>query len=253
MRTLIIILAILLMVSLGINAWTLSQLSSVKKQLADQERKVASLVEEIKGIKQKGSKRKRRPEPEREVVVAFDDDPVKGDSNAPVTIIEFSDYQCPFCRRFHNEVLPSIEKKYISTGKVRYIFRDFPLGFHKQAIPAAVAANCAGEQGKYWEMNDFLFKNPSKLDVESTLAAAKELGLDYAKFEECMTKNREKHEEEIKKDLEDGKRYGVKGTPSFFIGNTGSGTEMKAIYLRGLRPFSSLKPYIEKLLKEDSK
>lgn len=246
MRTILIILALLLIVSLGLNAWTLSQLTAVKKELGDQSKKVANLIEEVDGLKDDTGKDRTRPSPDKKVMVAFDDDPVKGDSDAPVTIVEFSDYQCPFCRRFHNEVLPSIEKEYISTGKVRYIFRDFPLSFHKKAVPAAVAANCAGEQGKYWVMNDFLFNNPSKLDKESTLASAKELGLDYDKFKNCLSSN--KYEDEINNDFEKGREYGVKGTPSLFIGKTGDGKEMEAVYLRGLRPFNSIKPIIEDML-----
>lgn len=246
MRTLLIILALLLIVSLGLNAWTLSQLTSVKKELDDQSKKVANLMEEVDDLKDDTGKDRTRPSPDKKAMVAFDDDPMKGDPDAPVTIVEFSDYQCPFCRRFHNEVLPSIEKEYISTGKVRYIFRDFPLSFHKKAVPAAVSANCAGEQGKYWVMNDFLFNNPSKLDKESVLASAKELGLDYEKFKNCLSSN--DYESEINNDFKKGREYGVKGTPSLFIGKTGDGDKMEAIYLRGLRPFDSIKPIIEKLL-----
>lgn len=246
MRTLLIILAILLVVSLGLNAWTLSQLTSVKKELKDQGKKVANLIEDVDDLKDDTGKDRTRPSPDKKVMVAFDDDPVKGKSDAPVTIVEFSDYQCPFCRRFHNEVLPRIEEEYISTGKVRYIFRDFPLSFHKKAVPAAIAANCAGEQGKYWVMNDFLFNNPSKLDTESVLSSAGELGLDNEKFRKCVKSD--SYEAEINEDFQKGREYGVKGTPSLFIGRTGTGKEMEATYLRGLRPFESLKPVIDNLL-----
>lgn len=247
MRTILIILAVLLIISLGLNAWTLSQINTMKKELNDQGKKVSNLVEQVNNLKGDTRKERKRPVPERKVVVAFDDDPLKGDPDAPVTIVEFSDYQCPFCRKFHNEVLPRIEEEYISAGKVRYIFRDFPLRFHEKAIPAAVAANCAGEQGKYWVMNDFLFNNPSRLDKDSTLASARELGIDEDKFRECI--NNEEQVEEVKSDLEMGRKYGVRGTPSFFIGPTGDGKEMEAVYLRGLRSFETLKPVIEKQLR----
>lgn len=247
MRTILIILAVLLIISLSLNAWTLSQINNMKKELNDQGKKVSNLVEQVNNLKGDTRKERKRPVPERKVVVAFDDDPVKGDPDAPVTIVEFSDYQCPFCRKFHNEVLPRIEEEYISAGKVRYIFRDFPLRFHEKAIPAAVAANCAGEQGKYWVMNDFLFNNPSRLDKDSTLASTRELGIDEDKFRECI--NNEEQVEEVKSDLEMGRKYGVRGTPSFFIGPTGDGKEMEAVYLRGLRSFETLKPVIEKQLR----
>ena len=174
MRTILIALAILLLVSLGINAWTLSQLNNVKKVLDDQGKKVSKVMEDIEKLEK--NPRKSNPSTPKEVVVAFDDDPIMGDPKAPVTILEFSEYQCPFCRRFHKEVLPKLNEEYISKGKVRYIFRDFPLRFHKKAIPAAISANCAGEQGKYWEMNDFLFDNPDKLDIEAMIPAVGQLG-----------------------------------------------------------------------------
>lgn len=249
MRTILILLAILLIVSLGLNAWTLSQLTAVKKELKDQGKKVSKMIEDVNKLEEDSQHRKSQPSTSKEVLVAFDDDPIKGDPKAPVTIVEFSDYQCPFCRKFHKEVLPKIQEEYISKGKVRYIFRDFPLRFHQKAVPAAIAANCAGEQDKYWEMNDFLFDNPSKLEIEAVLTSVNDLGLDYGKFEECV-KN-DVHKAEINKDYEDGRNYGVRGTPSLFIGKTGVGPDMKGFYIRGTRPFESIKPQIDKLLQEN--
>ncbi len=97
------------------------------------------------------------------VAVSVDDDPVLGKSDAPVTIIEFSDFQCPYCLRWWEETLPQIKQAYIDTGKVRLIYRDFPLAFHPGAEPAALAANCAHEQGKYWEMHDKIFEEQLKI------------------------------------------------------------------------------------------
>ena len=92
------------------------------------------------------------------ITVSVDDDPVLGNAAAPVTMIEFSDFQCPFCLKFWQETFPQIKQTYIDTGKVKFVYRDFPLSFHPGAMPAAQAANCANEQGKYWEMNDLIFK-----------------------------------------------------------------------------------------------
>ena len=246
MKSILIVLSIILLVSLGINAWTISQISNLKKGFKDQENKVTRISEDLRKLAKSPSQRGAQPDVPSEVVVKFDDDYIKGDPKAPVTIVEFSDYQCPYCRRFHSEVLPKIEEEYISSGKVRYVFRDFPLSFHKKAIPAAVAANCAGEQGKYWEMNDFLFKNPNKLDTEILIESSTDLGLDKSKFEVCV--NDDSKKEEVNKDFQDGRNYGVRGTPSLFIGKTGDGEEMKATYIRGLRQFDALKPIIEKNL-----
>ena len=246
MRTILTILAVLLLLSLGINAWTISQLSTVKKGMKNQQLKVTKLADDIKKLQTGGSRKPSQPDTPKEVLVSFDDDYIKGDPKAPVTIVEFSDYQCPYCRKFHNEILPQIQKEYISKGKVRYIFRDFPLSFHKQAVPAAIAANCAGEQGKYWEMNNFLFANPGKLSTAKIIPEAESLGLDKAKFEACV--NDDSKKAEVDADFKAGKKYGVRGTPSLFIGKTGDGTEMNALYLRGLRQFDSLKPIIDKKL-----
>ncbi|NIP29614.1 MAG: thioredoxin domain-containing protein [Candidatus Dadabacteria bacterium] len=242
MRETLIILIVLLVVSLGLNAWTLSKVSKLSDMIEKQSKTLTAMTKDLSGSKKARSK----PAAPTEVKVSIDDDPVKGDKNAPITIVEFSDYQCPYCRKFHTQVLPKIEEEYINTGKVRYIFRDFPLGFHKLAIPASVAANCAGEQGKYWVLNDFLFDNPSKLDNESVLEAAKSLDLDYNKFEACLKDNN--HEKEINKDLSDGKSYGVRGTPSIFLGKSGKGKEFTGLYLRGFRPFEFYKAEIDKLL-----
>jgi len=160
--------------------------------------------------------------------------------------VEFSDYECPFCKRNHDQVFSQIQKEYIDTGKVRYVFRDYPLGFHKKAIPAATAANCAGEQGKYWEINDFLFQSKANLADEKYIEFAKANGLDLAKFETCLKDD--KHKAEIDKDFKDGQAYGVRGTPSFFIGKTEKGKEMTGVYIRGARPYNAFKTEIDKIL-----
>lgn len=240
MRETLMILVVLLVVSLGLNAWTLKKVSNLSDMVAKQSESISKISTTGNTVKSK------TPPPPKDVKVSIDDDPIKGDMNAPITIVEFSDYQCPYCRKFHSQVLPKIEEEYIKTGKVRYVFRDFPLNFHKLAIPASVAANCAGEQDKYWLMNDFLFDNPQKLDNESVLEAAKTMDLDYAKFEACMKDN--DHEAEINKDMEAGRGYGVRGTPSIFLGKSEKGKEFTGLYLRGFRPFEFYKAEIDKLL-----
>lgn len=113
----------------------------------------------------------------RSAKVSIDDDPVLGRADAPVTLLEFSDYQCPFCARFFRDTLPTLKAEYIDTGKVRYVFRDFPIDqLHPYARKAAEAANCAGDQGRYWEMHDLLFENQSAMQVERLKAYAKGLG-----------------------------------------------------------------------------
>ncbi len=171
------------------------------------------------------------------VNVSIDDDPVKGSENALVTIIEFSEYQCPFCKRFFEQTLPQIEENYIETGKVRYVFRDFPLSFHQYAQKAAEASECADEQGKFWEYHDKLFENQDALDINSLKQYAKDLGLDTAKFSSCLDSG--KMASEVEKDFTDGSEYGVGGTPGFFI---------NGIKVVGAQPYSVFEEIIEQEL-----
>ncbi len=239
------------LVNLIISGWGLYERTSLKIEIANLDNDIELMRAELKEIKSRPAQPGAAavPPPVVEKVVSIDDDPIKGDKNAPITIIEFSDYECPFCKRSYDNVFSKLDEEYISKGKVRVVFRDFPLGFHKKAIPAAIAANCAGEQGKYWEVHDFLFENPDKLDAASILNSAGELGLDKAKFEAC-TNDKKSKEKEITKDFEDGQKYGVRGTPSYFIGKTTDGKEITGTFVRGAQPYTVFKEHIEAQLKE---
>lgn len=173
------------------------------------------------------------------VDVSADDDPVKGDKKAPVTIIEFSDYQCPYCARFYTDTLPKLEETYIKTGKAKLIMRDFPLSFHQFAQKASEAAECADDQGKYWEYHNKLFDNQQALDIASLKKYAKDLSLDTAKFDSCLDTG--KYTAEVQKDFQDGQKAGVSGTPSFFVnGNR----------IVGAQPFPAFEQIIEAELKK---
>ena len=243
------IISVAVLISVLLSAWGLYERSSMQIEIANLNNKIERMSTDLNAIKTAAPGRAApAPQPVIEKVVSIDDDPIKGDKNAPVTIIEFSDYECPFCKRSYDNVITQIDKEYISKGKVRLVFRDYPLPFHKKAIPAAVAANCAGEQGKYWEVHDFLFENPDKLDTVAVLNSAEELGLDKTKFEACI--NDKSKEKEITKDFEDGQKYGVRGTPSYFIGKTTDGNEITGTIIRGAQPYSVFKELIEEQLKE---
>ena len=152
-------------------------------------------------------------DPPRVAVSLGGDDPVKGPATAPVTIVEFSDFQCPYCSRVIG-TLKQVEEKY--GDKLRVVFRDFPLtSIHKDAAKAAEAGACANEQGKFWEMHDKLFGNQSKLQVEGLKQSATEIGLDAADFNQCLDSG--KYAAEWQKDVDEGTSYGVTGTPAFFI------------------------------------
>ncbi len=151
-------------------------------------------------------------------------------------IIEFSDYQCPFCRKFREETLDKILETY--EGKVRFVYRDFPLeNIHPYAFKAAEAANCAGEQGKYFEYHDLLYEKQSDWSArgeEAFVEYAQQLSLDVESFETCLASG--KYEEEVRKDLQDGINAGVTGTPAFFI---------NGIPLSGAQPFEVFKVIID--------
>ena len=157
------------------------------------------------------------------VLIGVDDDPVLGSADAKVLMIEFGDYQCPSCRMFWKDVEPRLKKDYIDTGKVKLVFRDFPLmQIHPEALLAAMAVDCAGEQGKYWQYHDKVFREQYNRgdDIIRLKAAdlkkwAKEIGVDQPKFDQCL--DSEKFKDEVLKDKADGDAAGVQGTPTFFI------------------------------------
>ena len=186
-------------------------------------------------------------QPQLPVKISADNDPIIGNPDAPITIIEFSDFQCPFCARFHIQTLPLILEEYIEQGKVKLVFRDFPIqSIHPNALPASIAAECANEQGKFKEMHDMLFDNQNEWNKQDTVDAlssfsqyATNIQLEQETFDSCLTNG--KYIEEIKKDLDDGRDYGVSGTPGFFVGND----EIGYVELKGAQPFESFKKIID--------
>lgn len=169
-----------------------------------------------------------------------DDDAFLGKADAPVTIVEFSEYQCPYCKRHVDQTMPKIKENYIDTGKVKYVFRDFPLEFHPNAMPAALAAECAGDEGNdmYFKMHDELFKNQASLSEEKIIEIAKSIGLNMKNFNTCFES--EKYKDEIAKDIEDGKKLGISGTPGFIINGW---------LVKGAFPFETFEALIEQELK----
>lgn len=177
------------------------------------------------------------------------DAPMLGRSDAPVTLVEFSDYQCPFCRRFFETTLSAIKKHYVDTGKVRYVFRDFPLDqIHPQARKAAEAAHCAGEAGKYWPMHDLLFQNQQALAPPQLAGHARMLGVDMAQFDECLSSGR--HTARITRGVTDGAAIGVQGTPSFVVGKTKVGDVVEGTLIRGAQPLETFRRAIEQTLSQ---
>jgi len=169
------------------------------------------------------------------IEVSYDPARVRGDPNAPITIVEFSDFQCPFCQRSH-PVVKELLAKY--AGKVKVAYRDFPLRqIHPQADAAAEAARCAGEQGKFWQFHDRLFESNRSLDLAAFADHAAALGLDQPKFVDCLAAD--KFEAQIEQDLQDGTRAGVNGTPGFFI---------NGVMVTGAQPLAAFEKVVDEEL-----
>ncbi|MCK6502200.1 DsbA family protein [Myxococcota bacterium] len=168
------------------------------------------------------------------IEVSVDDDPMRGSAAAPVTIVQFAEYQCPYCGKA-NETIEQVLKDY--DGKVRMVYRDFPLSFHPRAVPAAIAANCAGEQGKYWEIHKAMMGNQRALEESDLLSYAQQVGVDVDKWQAC--RKDPKQEAEVMADFQAGQAVGVSGTPAFFI---------NGIMLSGALPYEMFAQIIDKEL-----
>jgi len=162
--------------------------------------------------------------------------PAVGPTDAPITIVEFSDYQCPFCGKWYDDVWSRLKTEY--AGKIRFVYRDFPLfSIHPEAGPAAEAAECAGDQNKYFEFHDLLFSNQNNLGQATYEKYASQLSLDMTKFKECLTTG--KYKPEISSDYEFASNLGVNSTPTFFV---------NGIPLIGAQPYEVFKQLIDKEL-----
>lgn len=177
--------------------------------------------------------------------------PTLGDPQAPLTLVEFSDFECPFCARYFQATWPQLKQEYVRTGKIRYVFRDLPLEhIHKNASKAAEAAHCAGEQDQYWPMHDRLFAHQKALALDELPKHAEAVGLVLPEFKECLDSGR--HAEKIRQSLAEGKKAGIRGTPTFFVGLTnGEGSTLNAKRrIWGALPFSEFQKVLNGLLAE---
>lgn len=179
--------------------------------------------------------------------------PSRGSASAKVMMVEVSDYHCPFCRRHTLTTQPQIDAEYINTGKVRYVFVDYPIDqLHPDAFKAHEAANCAGEQGKYWEMHAKLFDQPPPRDggqLPAVLASqAQSVGVDAGRFKACMDAG--KYSKPVRENVERMQTLGVDSTPTFLIGLTPApGQPMKVVkVVRGAVPFAQFKSAIDQVL-----
>lgn len=209
-------------------------------------------LDEIKKLLQQGARAAPGQQPFAPTDMTLEDPKYRGHFDAPVTMVEFSDYQCPFCKRHANSVMPNILQEYVDTGKVRFVMREFPLeNLHSRAEEASEAALCAGDQGKYWEMHDALFNDQRANTDEDFQRFAEEMGIDTADFALCMLEDR--HMERINSDVVEGQKLGVSGTPSFVLGLTDD-EDPNIVHLtrfiRGAQPLPTFTAALDSLIEE---
>jgi protein-disulfide isomerase len=191
------------------------------------------------------------PPPTKVESISLEGAITKGKADAPVTMVDFSDFQCPFCKRHADETIEQIMTEYVDTGKVRYVFKHYPLDFHANARAASNAAECANEQGKFWEYHKALFTNQQQWETQDATAAATtfkkyatDLELKTDQFNTCV--DSKKYDEKIGKELQEGSQYGTSGTPTFYIGNEKEGYTQVV----GAQPYETFKQTIDQLLQE---
>lgn len=211
----------------------LAELKDIKKTLAEQ-----------RVLLEKNAKGAAEPVAPGKVSVSDTASGALGAADAPVTVVEFTDYQCPFCRRFHDATWPDLKKKYIDSGKVRFLVRDMPLSFHAQALPAAIASRCAAQQGKFWPVYEALSGQETLSDavVHKGVAAA---GVTLEVYEKC--RKDPAITQAIDADIADAERIGVNGTPGFLIAQKKDG-KLEGMLMLGAQPLAAFSARIDALL-----
>ncbi len=212
-----------------------------------------AILEELKGIRRlletmqvpargRGGRPGGQP---AKVTVSLVDSHALGRPDAPLTMIEFTDYQCPYCRRFTQQTFPALKRAFIDTGKLRFVSRDLPLKMHQHAFQAAQAARCAGEQDHYWTFREVVFANDKRLGRDALLGYAQDMNIDMDAFRGCLDSDR--YRKEIERDIADAQAIGATGTPTFVLGKT-SAERIEGLRLVGALPFASFERQIKSLL-----
>jgi protein-disulfide isomerase len=218
-----------------------AQDQGITRQQADQ---ILNELRQIRQLLEKQAKPQGPPEQTR-ATLNLEGTQMLGSKDAPVTIVEFTDYQCPFCRQFHTTVFNDLKKNYIDTGKVRFYSRDLPLDvLHPNATRAAQAARCAADQGQFWTMRNVMGANPDKLDLDHLSGFATDLKLDTLAFRNCVES--EKYKTAVQNDAAEATRIGAQATPTFVIGkSTAEGVDGELVI--GAQPYANFEQKIKQL------
>jgi len=231
---------VLSLVALGLSGFSLSKAGDAKLEDKEFMAKVEKGIDDYIAKQRAAQGGGEAAAPTEPVDVKVGKAPVKGDLKAPVTIVEFSDFECPFCGRFHQSTLPQIITDYVDKGKVLFAYKHFPLSFHKNSKNASLASECAKEQGGdkvFYKYHDILYTNQTTQTVENLKKWAADMGLDTAKFDSCL--DTQKYAKEVDADFAEGQSFGVSGTPAFFINGR---------LVTGAQPFSAFQTIIDEEL-----
>lgn len=246
---LVALTALLVCIPVGASGHKAKQSRPITQQQADdilnELKQIRLLLEKIE--KDNALRTAAKSAADEHVKVRIDDGYFLGHTDAPLTLVEFADYQCPFCRHFHATTFPELRRNYIETGKLRYVALDLPLDFHRDASKAAVSALCAGEQYKFWEMRDLLLSSVSNLTQDAILSYAQQLQLDLPVFRTCVESD--KYLPKIKRDRTQADSVGISGTPTFVLGKTAKG-EIEGVRIIGAVPYSEFDVKIKQLLSD---
>lgn len=223
------------------------------QELKNGQEQIQKDLEEIKKLLQQGNRAAPGRAAFKPTDMKLGNVPTMGEDTAPVTLVEFSDYHCPYCKRHATTVMKQLQENYIDTGKLRFVMREYPIpNLHPRAKAAAVAVLCAGDQGDYWGMHDAVFNDQKARTDEAFKAMAESIGLDAAAFSTCLASD--KFDEQIKADQAEGQKLGISGTPSFVMGLTDS-KDSSIVHLtkfiRGAQPYTSFASAIDELLKSE--
>ncbi len=173
-----------------------------------------------------------------------------GDPKAPLVMVEYTDFQCPYCQQFHNTAFAQIKSNYIDTGKLRFISRDFPLDFHENARRAATAGRCAAEQGKFWEMRHLMIVNAASLSADNLATYAASTNMNVPAFKSCL--QADKFKAQIDQDIAEGSVAGVQGTPSFVVGRV-ENDKLEGVRIVGALPYASFDAKLQEMLEQAGK
>jgi protein-disulfide isomerase len=244
----VVVLAIYISIIQAVTAQSTDpQTSELRREVEAIKKEVSEIRKALDELRQSIQRSTPPPRPAAPAKVSVVNKPALGKPDAPVTLVEFSDYQCPFCRRHVTSTFVELKKDYVDSGKVRYVYRDFPIDqIHPEARKAAEAAHCAGDQGKYWEMHEVLFAKQRQLKPEDLKVHAGAIGVDRATFDACLDQG--KYAKAVNDDEAAGTSVGVTGTPTFFIGKTGADGTIEGTRLVGAQPMAAFRRVIDQLL-----